>query len=117
MPSLNIPSDTTGNAEQFALNASETQVSNRGPQSSNLLPRGDEECLLPEADFTFDAEGNLIEFKPAVQSCAGPSVRTAPSHAQINERQRVKAEHNESQLAGSCLSVSSLSIMKNLSSG
>ena len=106
MPGFNLPSDTIGNIDQFALNISETRVSNGGHRSNNLLPRDDENCLLPEADFTFDAEGNLMEFTPAVHSISGPSVRAAPVHAQIDERLGVTAENKEGQLAGSCLPVS-----------
>ncbi len=103
---LNLPSDTTGNADRFALNVSETRVSNRGPQSSHLLARDEEDCLLPEADFTFDAEGNLIEFTPDVHSIAGPSATAAPARTQRRERPGVRAEHKEGQSAGSFLPVS-----------
>jgi meiotic recombination protein REC8 len=116
VPGLDLPSDTTGNAGRFALKVGETRVSNRGPGSSNLLPRDGEDSLLPEADFTFDAEGNLIEFTHAVHSIADPSLGAAPARGQRDEQPGVPAEHEGGQLAGSGLPVS-LSIMICLSSG
>lgn len=109
MPGFNIPFDTTRDTDQFALDASETRASQGRPRTSDLLPGDDENCLLPEADFTFDAEGNIIELTPAIRSVAGPSVRAASARVQIHERSRVTAEHREGQLAGSCLPVSSQS--------
>lgn len=47
-------------------------MSSRGPQLSSILLRGEEEGLLPEADFAIDAEGNVIEVTPA----PGPVVAT-----------------------------------------
>ena len=101
VPSLDLPSDTTGNAGRFALNIGETRVSNRGPGSSHLLSRDGEDSLLPEADFTFDAEGNIVEFMPAIHSIADPSVGVAPARSQMGEKPGVQAERESGQLADS----------------
>jgi len=105
-PGLILPSDTTGSIDDFGLDASETRIGSRGPRPSGLMPRDGEEGLLPESDFTFDAEGNLIEFAPAVHSVASPSVRAAPTHGQTDDRPKVPVEYEDSQLAGSGLQVS-----------
>lgn len=96
-----MPSDTTGDIGGFIVPATGGRVSGRGPQLSSILLRGEDEGLLPEADFAIDAEGNLIEATPAPKpSVATPALKsTARQVIDVPERLTLEGEDGEQPAA------------------
>ncbi|KAF2839785.1 hypothetical protein M501DRAFT_1010816 [Patellaria atrata CBS 101060] len=68
---------------------------------SVLSAREEDDGLLPEADFEFDAEGNLLEFTTPLAGPRQSSVGTArPVPGSDGTSSRVRREHEEGQMAG-----------------
>ena len=104
------PSSDTGdhgNVGGFVVHGDDGRGTGR-PASPTSIIGGEDDGFLPDVDFGFDAEGNLLEFTPIQRISSTPAVgegRALGSDAGASAK--VRKEHEEGLKAGadvSCLS-------------
>lgn len=100
---LILPTSDAGGYEDiggFVVQGDDGRGTSRFGRASSILEREDHD-LLPEADFSFDADGNLVEFTPGKSIGATPAPGGRPAlGSDTAASDRVRREHEEGHNAG-----------------
>lgn len=106
---LHIPTSNTGGFGDIGgspFQEDEGPRTNRHGGSSVVIARDEDDGFLPEADFSFDADGNLLEFTTPVQPrMHGSTAERRPvRESDTAAVARVRREHEEGIQAGAAVS-------------
>lgn len=123
VPAIQIPSSSSGRAGgfgEFDFGGEEHSsiINKPPPQIINGMDMFDDDAgFLPDADFGFDADGNLYDIDPVIHTAAEDHVPSAAALTHNNSAaiERVRQEHDHAQRANvEVISIKSSSLIYEL---